>query len=166
MTAQGYEGVTCIDLSTKAIPGHYNATIFRGFGLKILALYACSFKHVLLLDSDNLPLVNPDILINKPVLSDSGNLFFPDYWQREGHEPVKAMAYYAFDLTPPWETDPQGYMTTESGQILLDRSVLYSKYERKGWARLSGISMWPTLCKACQTGGPLPFQGVFPIPSF
>lgn len=121
VAVQGYAGVTCVDTDSKALPAHHNPTQFQGFGLKILALYLCSFKHVLVLDSDNLPLISPDVLFNNPVMQKSGNLFFPDYWQREGHEPVKAVAYYAFDLTPPWEKDRQAYMATESGQILLDR---------------------------------------------
>ncbi len=40
----------------------------------------CLFVQVLLLDSDNLPLVNPEHLFDTQEYRQHGALFFPDWW--------------------------------------------------------------------------------------
>lgn len=47
---------------------------------KVAALLHCSFQEVLLLDSDNLPLVDPAYLFDDPLYQQHGNLFWPDFW--------------------------------------------------------------------------------------
>lgn len=51
------------------------------FQLKALALLLSSFQHVLLLDSDSIPLVAPedDLLVQEPYLS-KGLVVWPDFW--------------------------------------------------------------------------------------
>lgn len=47
---------------------------------KVAALLHCSFAEVLLLDSDNLPLTNPEAHFEDPLYKSAGNLFWPDFW--------------------------------------------------------------------------------------
>lgn len=55
---------------------------FKGYQLKSMALLLTSFENVLLLDSDNIPLKNPDLLfINEPFTS-TGLVVWPDFWRR------------------------------------------------------------------------------------
>lgn len=105
-----------------ALPNEIDPADFRGFGSKILALYASSFKTVLMLDADNLPLIDPTRLLDHSSLASHGNLFWPDFFQREGLGIVSPEAYSVFQLSPPWSTDPD-YHHTESGQFVVDRSV-------------------------------------------
>ena len=55
---------------------------FKGYQLKSMALLLTSFEEVLLLDSDNIPLKNPDYMfINEPYKS-NGMIVWPDFWRR------------------------------------------------------------------------------------
>jgi hypothetical protein len=47
---------------------------------KVAALLHCNFHEVLLLDSDNLPLVDPEVHFEDPLYAAAGNLFWPDFW--------------------------------------------------------------------------------------
>ena len=80
--------------------------------------------QVLMLDSDNLPLVNPETLFESKGYKKHGNLFWPDYWDAiQGNQPgwLTDSAYTLFGLNPPWQEDPSGFATTETGQILINR---------------------------------------------
>ena len=77
-----------------------------------------------MLDSDNLPLVNPETLFESKGYKKHGNLFWPDYWDAiQGNQPgwLSDSAYTLFGLDPPWQEDPSGFATTETGQILINR---------------------------------------------
>lgn len=49
---------------------------------KSLALMTSSFENVLLLDSDNIILSNPDEVFDSQLYKDNGMITWPDYWQR------------------------------------------------------------------------------------
>jgi hypothetical protein len=55
---------------------------------KVAALLHCSFSEVLLLDSDNLPLINPEVHFKDPLYAAAGNLFWPDFWSDWVHPGV------------------------------------------------------------------------------
>ena len=55
---------------------------FKGYQLKSMALLLTSFEEVLMLDSDNIPVKNPDLLfVNEPFKS-KGMVVWPDFWRR------------------------------------------------------------------------------------
>lgn len=57
----------------------------KGFMLKSLAILLSNFENILLLDADNVPYLNPDILfVTEPFLS-YGLVVWPDYWERTTH---------------------------------------------------------------------------------
>lgn len=55
---------------------------FSGYQYKSLALIASSFENVLLLDSDNILVSNPDELFIKEPFKSYGMVIWPDYWTR------------------------------------------------------------------------------------
>lgn len=73
-----------------------------------------------MLDADNLPLVNPEHLFTSREYTQTGALFFPDWW--DAHAWLKPAAYTLFGLTPPWlQGEGAGFKTSESGQMLFNR---------------------------------------------
>lgn len=60
----------------------YQKTNFSGYQYKVLAILACSFKDVLLLDADNVPVVKPDELFEEPPYKEFGLVTWPDFWKR------------------------------------------------------------------------------------
>ena len=73
--------------------------------------------QVLMLDSDNLPLRNPEALFASGEYRRSGTLFFSDWWDLA--EWVKPQAYTAFGL--PYPGEERTLLAAESGQLLLNR---------------------------------------------
>ncbi|ODV83917.1 glycosyltransferase family 71 protein [[Candida] arabinofermentans NRRL YB-2248] len=57
----------------------------RGYQYKSLALLISSFENVLLLDSDNVPVSNPDLLFNSEPFQKFGMIVWPDFWRRVTH---------------------------------------------------------------------------------
>lgn len=70
-----------------------------------------------MLDSDNLPLRDPEALFDSAEYQRSGTLFFSDWWDIV--EWVKPQAYKAFGL--PYPGDNPALLAAESGQLLLNR---------------------------------------------
>lgn len=52
------------------------------YQLKSLALMTSLFQHVLLLDSDNVLISNPDSVFNSELYKENGMITWPDYWER------------------------------------------------------------------------------------
>lgn len=55
---------------------------FANYQLKSLALMVSSFQNVLLLDSDNIVIQNPDKLFESSMFKTHGMVTWPDYWRR------------------------------------------------------------------------------------
>ncbi|KAF6260025.1 mannosyltransferase putative-domain-containing protein [Scenedesmus sp. NREL 46B-D3] len=88
---------------------------------KVHALcWVTSFQQVLLLDSDNLPVQDPEVLFGVPEFTSNGFLIWPDFWHNLWMDPA---VYRLLNLSVPWEVNPQGFLAAESGQMLLDRSA-------------------------------------------
>ncbi|KAG7853383.1 hypothetical protein KL941_000433 [Ogataea angusta] len=56
-----------------------------GYQYKILAIFASSFKRVLLLDADNVVIHSPHTLFDWPVFEEYGLILWPDCWSRTTH---------------------------------------------------------------------------------
>lgn len=63
-------------------PDIMNNWEFKNYQYKPLALIVSSFEEVLLLDSDNYVLENPDYLLELDVAKTYGMITWPDYWRR------------------------------------------------------------------------------------
>jgi alpha 1,2-mannosyltransferase len=87
------------------------------YQLKALALLFSSFEHILYLDSDSMPLINPerDLFSKEPYVS-TGFVGWSDFWLgTEAHEfyTIAGMDGFPEDLPPA---------SCETGQLLLDKS--------------------------------------------
>lgn len=56
------------------------ARILNGWELKAYSILHCSFKEVLLLDADNVPLVDPAFLFETAEFKETGAICWPDRW--------------------------------------------------------------------------------------
>ena len=134
--------ITLTDASLIPLPAHHRpmnwTQVFgqakykhaTGYSFKAYVLaFVTNFDEVLLLDSDNLPLQNPEALFESAQYRKQGNSFWPDWWQRTKTQQVPffldvdPFAYNTFGLQAPWEIDDQPMNVTESGTMLLDRSA-------------------------------------------
>ena len=52
------------------------------------SLLHSKFQSALLLDADNIPLINPEVLFEDPEMVEHGSLFWPDFWARVDHKDV------------------------------------------------------------------------------
>lgn len=104
-------GVESID--AKKVRGHFPIRILNGWSLKPYALLHSPFREVLLLDADNLPVMNPELLFGTPQFKSKGAIFWPDYPydNRRKARPI----WRSCGLVQPAEPE------FESGQILLDK---------------------------------------------
>jgi ADP-heptose:LPS heptosyltransferase len=116
-------GVECID-AVKVRKLH-PVRILNGWELKTYAIIHSSFREVLLLDADNVPLVDPEFLFDTPQYQETGAIFWPDY-DMGRNERVKAI-WKSCGLLQPKEPE------FESGQIVVDKE--------RCWAALS-VCKW------------------------
>lgn len=115
--------MTCINAEDVPYPEHHRTSDLKGFALKAFALvYVTTFRRVLLLDADNMPLVDPGPLFQDPAFRSAGNLFWPDYWYNAW---IDEGIYSMFKFPVPWEGNGLHH-TTESGQLLFDRCSILS----------------------------------------
>ncbi|GME76633.1 unnamed protein product [Ambrosiozyma monospora] len=110
---------------------------FKGFQLKIMALFASYFERVLLLDADNVVTIDPTKLFSWQTFKDTGLVVWPDSWTRTtqprfydiagikvGDRPTHGKTK---DNTNPDEWDFHDFEgtlpnpTCESGMLLLDK---------------------------------------------
>ncbi|KAI5963798.1 uncharacterized protein KGF55_002678 [Candida pseudojiufengensis] len=145
-------GAKCI-----VVPEELGETTVKGrklksFQFKSIALAISSFQNILLLDSDNMLVSNPDLVFKSKLYQKYGMITWPDYWKRtifpkyydiadiqvnEG----KRVRYDRFPLFEPVnspgalnveETDEIPYhdlenaipdLSTESGQLMINKAT-------------------------------------------
>ena len=80
-----FTGLSLIDVSDVKLPKHHRQNnSIKSYVIKAVALYATSFDEVLMLDSDNIPLVDPTTLFDEPSYLATGNAFWPDFATNTG----------------------------------------------------------------------------------
>lgn len=122
-----------------------------GYQYKSLALLTSSFEHAFLLDSDDYPVTNPDVLFDSALYENYTMITWPDYWRRttsplyydvtgkkvgnqtrylnDEHTDSKYFRKNADDKTISYKVqfhDREGTIrdwTTESGQMLINKKV-------------------------------------------
>ena len=85
------------------------------YQLKSLALLFSTFRHVLYLDSDSIPLLDPTGLFAEPPYANTGLVLWPDFWKAT-EDPVFWNISGVADF--PKDLPPTG---CEAGQILVDK---------------------------------------------
>jgi len=109
---------------------------------------------VIMLDADNTPLKNPEVLFESKEYREGGNLYWPDWWDAQGW--LRPAAYSLFGIMPPWlKEGGENFITAESGQMILNRCSLTRAYVNL-LSRSPGLwSSFPTkiaFSSACQIG--------------
>jgi hypothetical protein len=102
-------GVECVDADV--VRRRHPARILNGWESKPYSILHCPFREVLLLDSDNVPVLNPEFLFDTPEFRETGAIFWPDYRRM----PAEREAWAVFDV--PYRDEPE----FESGQIVMDK---------------------------------------------
>ena len=114
-------GVECID--AHAVRKQHPARILNGWELKPYAIKYSSFREILYLDADNVPVVNPEFLFETQEFLESGAIFWPDYGRLSPGNPIWEVGDVLYRNEPEFE----------SGQIVLDKT--------RCWAPLS-LALW------------------------
>lgn len=123
-----------------------------GYQYKSLSLLASTFEKVLFLDSDNIPVLNPDVLFHSEPFTSHGMILWPDFWRRVTHPMFYDLAGFNITerrvrnlmdkVTPPevyttGNEDPDTEiplhdregaipdLSTESGQIIVDKKIYF-----------------------------------------
>lgn len=84
---------------------------------KVAAIFFSSFKEVLFLDCDNMPVVNPDTIFDSPAFQNTGMILWPDYWK-------STQAPWLPYITGQKDTRSRSLpniTTVDSGQMLWDK---------------------------------------------
>jgi hypothetical protein len=82
-----------------------------GYSLKGNMLLYSEFDEILMLDVDNLPVKNVDILFELPAFKETGAVFWPDFWKTSPSNPI----YEVLELQCNDEYEQ------ESGQLLVNK---------------------------------------------
>ena len=82
---------------------HHRPAEPASFGKKVwAAAYAASFREILLLDGDSLPLLDPSPRFEAPDSRRAGSMFWPDLW----HDAWTDTALWrVLGVVPPWQRD-------------------------------------------------------------
>lgn len=116
-------GVECVDACKVRLK--FPARILKGWALKPYSILHSPYKEVLFLDSDNVPVINPEFLFETPQFNATGAIFWPDYPHR-GNDKTKAI-WRSCGLRRLREPE------FETGQIVVDKE--------RCWQALC-LSMW------------------------
>jgi ADP-heptose:LPS heptosyltransferase len=104
--------VECVDAS--ALRKTFPVRILRGWELKSYAILYSSFRELLFLDADNVPVTNPEFLFDTPEFGEKGAVFWPDH--DNANPNLKASVIWrSCGMRPPAEQE------FESGQILVQK---------------------------------------------
>ena len=123
------QGVECIDAHRRL--ADLPVRQLRGWALKPYAVLASRFRHVLLLDADNVPARDPSFLFETPEYGRSGAIFWPDRSDRPGLPGAFLRANH-----PAWRLtglEHRGDPSFESGQACIDKA--------RCWRALS-LALW------------------------
>jgi hypothetical protein len=115
--------VRCVDALEvrKSVP----VRKLNGWELKPYAIINSSFRQVLLLDADNVPIVNPEFLFETEEFCQDGAVFWPDY---DCPKDKKAQPIWrSCGLRQPNERE------FETGQVLVDKQQCWAALQLTLW---------------------------------
>lgn len=85
-----------------------------GYYLKAVVLAVSTFREVLFLDADNVPVVDPTTLFDSQEFQRTGALFWRDFWDASWAPDAPAVLGVGREQLPSF--------TIDSGQMLLDKA--------------------------------------------
>jgi hypothetical protein len=114
-------GVECIDACKTGLVERHDG--LAAWELKPHAILHSSFREVLWLDSDNVPVVNPEFLFDTKEFAETGAIFWPDRERMPREHP----AWQIFDV--PFRDEPD----FESGQVVVDKEKCWRPLRLALW---------------------------------
>lgn len=103
-------GVNCVD--ALEVAKERPSRILNGWELKCYAVVNCRFQHVILLDADNVPVVDPTSLFDCSPYREHGAIFWPDIGNMPRNREIWAIAGVEYRDEPEFE----------SGQLVVDKA--------------------------------------------
>lgn len=103
----------------------YNRMYGIHYHLKIAALINARFEHILLLDSDNIPVIDPEELFDSKVYQEYGTVFWPDIQRTRANNPLWPITNTQCRSVEEWEL--------ESGQLLVNKKKFFYHLQLAGW---------------------------------
>ncbi|EJT50851.1 hypothetical protein A1Q1_07959 [Trichosporon asahii var. asahii CBS 2479] len=124
-----------MDAIIRPIAGEKKKPEGKSYHLKALAVIQSPFQHVLYLDSDSVPAVDPAYMFDAPSYKRLGFYLTPDYWKTSAVNPLWAVMGVA--CRDEWEV--------ETGQVLVDKArhldvfhlLAYMMRRHETWFRFS-----------------------------
>lgn len=120
-------GITCINATRYAKDNNLNPRILNGWELKPFATLHSSFKEVLYLDADNIPVNDPTYLFNDDRYNDTGAIFWPDLPPGQRDEWLPAICWNNVGLEYICEPD------FETGQYLINKEKCFQALNLTVW---------------------------------
>ncbi len=118
----GYWNPTESNASTPRVSlAIFGATRLPGWAIKPFAIIHSDFREVLYLDSDSVPVRDPQYLFRDPTYLATGSLFWTDRFRglSSAYSTVHPTAWSAMNV--PHRDEPE----CESGQIMVDKAVVW-----------------------------------------
>jgi len=114
---RGLQGVSLVD--AEQVSKEYPARILKGWPIKPYSIIHSSFKEVLFLDADNVPVRDPEYLFDSDFYKDYGCMFWPDSEMGFLGSTLSLMNSEIWLILNLDRTDQKAF---ESGQIVIDKS--------------------------------------------
>jgi hypothetical protein len=123
------KGIDCVDAHARLAA--HPARQIRSFALKPFAVMASRFRHVILLDADNVPVMDPTFLLDTPEYGRTGAIFWPDRAELSGIPRALITATH-----PVWAVSGlefRGDPSFESGQVVIDKLRCWRELALTSW---------------------------------
>ena len=110
--------------SDQIIPSTYNKRTKINYQLKTAALINSRFAEPLLLDSDNVPAIDPTEIFRSKTYKEYGSVFWPDFSRTRPEHPAWAITNF------PCRRDEYEF---ESGQVVVDKRRMFYHLQLAAW---------------------------------
>lgn len=121
----------------------FKARQVKSYQLKVLSIMFSSFEHILFLDADNIPIVQPDFLFRSEPFRSHPIVAWQDFWQAT----MSPLIYKISGLDPDTERKDVSHellkkSTVESGQLLYNKRACWKALCLSTWYNLFGPKWW------------------------
>lgn len=108
-------GLNARFVNASRVRAHHPVRILNAWELKPYAIIHSRFRHVLLLDADNVPLHDPTTLFDSRTYRDRGAIFWPDRSAFSRNHPIWRICRLSYRSEP----------RVESGQMAIDKLLCW-----------------------------------------
>lgn len=124
MLAEVYRNILFNDLAAETNIFKTGVGIFINYQLKSAALVNSRFAEPILLDSDNIPVIDPERLYDSDIYREYGTIFWPDIGRTLPQTPVWALTNTECNINE---------YEQESGQLVVDKRRFFYHLQLAAW---------------------------------